>query len=375
MSVKSLNNPFVLSGYYGAHYFCDRLKELEALHAHVENERNIVLYSWRRMGKTALINHFFMDLENATKTETIYIDLLSTRDFNEALRQITFAVYQKFGRTSTGISAPFQKLIGKIAIELSFDPHTGIPTFGIGLRQGPAPGSSLQAIGLFLADRKSRIVIAIDEFQQVSQYTNENGEAIFRTWMQAFPSIRFIFSGSHRTMMTAMFSEKNRPFYRSAQLLSLDPIPREAYTRFIKTHFQKSNKSITTKTINEIYDWSRGQTYCIQVVCNKLFGKFTKITRKNLPEVFNEILDQESPIFAQYANLLTITQWKTLKAIAIDEPVANPLSKKFLQDHQLGAASSVSTALKMLQKSEIVVRENTLYQVHDILLTRWLQRR
>ncbi len=375
MNSRTLNNPFVLSGHYGSAYFCDRDRELQALHEHFDNERNMVLYSWRRMGKTALITHFFKELENAKKAETIYIDLLSTRDFNEALRQVTFAVYHKFGRTSTGISDTFQKLIGRIGIELRFDSHSGMPMFGLGLRQGPALKASLLAIGRFLEECKSRIVIAIDEFQQVSQYPDQDGEAIFRSWMMSFPSIRFIFSGSHRKMMTAMFSEKNRPFYRSAQLISLDPIPREAYAEFITSHFQKAKKTINSKSIDAIYDWSRGQTYCVQVVCNKLFGKFKRVRRKNLPEVFAEILDQESPIFAQYANLLTITQWKILKAIAIGEPVANPLSKKFIQDHQLGAASSVATALKMLQKNELIVRENEMYQIHDVLLTRWLQGR
>ena len=57
--MEQLNNPFVIYGYKGADYFCDRKKETEVIMKALQNERNIVLISPRRIGKTGLIHHVF----------------------------------------------------------------------------------------------------------------------------------------------------------------------------------------------------------------------------------------------------------------------------------------------------------------------------
>lgn len=50
-------NPFVITGRYVApEYFCDREKETAELLSNVENWRNTVLISLRRMGKSGLIS-------------------------------------------------------------------------------------------------------------------------------------------------------------------------------------------------------------------------------------------------------------------------------------------------------------------------------
>ena len=43
--MEQLNNPFVIYGYKGADYFCDRKKETEVIMKALQNERNIVLIS------------------------------------------------------------------------------------------------------------------------------------------------------------------------------------------------------------------------------------------------------------------------------------------------------------------------------------------
>ncbi len=114
MAIKKPNNPFLLGGYYGRTHFCDREKELAVVLDNFENGRNTVLYGRRRLGKTVLIQHFMAELEAAKKAETIYIDLLATRDADEAVRQLTMAVHAKFEKTTGGISSSFLKLLGSV---------------------------------------------------------------------------------------------------------------------------------------------------------------------------------------------------------------------------------------------------------------------
>jgi hypothetical protein len=312
-------------------------------------------------------------LESKNKADTVYVDLLGTRDMQTAIRYITQAVFERFGRTSTGISSSFRKVLGNTGLDLTFDPVSGAPKISLGFRTSIASSRSLHNLGEFLSARKKRILFVIDEFQRITKYADEEGESHFRSWMQSFPGIRFICCGSHRHMMVSMFSEKNRPLYRSSQLLMLDTIEKKDYRDFITAHFTAGSKKIEDRTIEKIFEWSRMQTYCIQLICNKLYGRFEEVGPGELAEVTEEILDQESPLFSNYTSLLTKTQWTVLKAVAKEEPLENPLSQAFISKYELGAPSSVNTALKKLQQSELIINEQGSYLIHEVLLSRWLQ--
>lgn len=370
--MKAPFNPFVINSHQGKDYFCDREKELEKLLNHLKNDRNVVLYAWRRLGKSALIHRLFEELEETKEFETIYIDLLATQNLGEAIRAITSAIYEKYGKTSSGIGVTLQKLLASIGASLSFNAFTGLPEISVNIRQLEKASESLRSLGDFLKSRKKRIVLAIDEFQQIGEYEHQQAEAVFRTWVQQIPEVRFIFSGSHRSMMEAMFSETKRPFYQSAQLESLNPIDLESYTNFIQTHFSKSKKEISSGSVQKIYTWSRGQTYTIQLVCNKLFSEFKVIEDDDILFVFDQILDQQKVLFANFQKILTRTQWTVFKAIAKEEPLINPFSKEFIGKYDLGAASSIRTAIKALEKQELVIQDEGAYLVHDVQLARWL---
>jgi uncharacterized protein len=367
-------NPFTLNTYRGKKWFCDRENDLILLQNHLKNDRNIVLYAWRRMGKSALIHRLFEELEDSQEYETLYIDFLATQNIDEAINAITVGVYEKFGKTKSGITATFQRLFSALGVTIGFNAMTGVPEINLNLRPKGVAEKSLGALGEFLKDRKKRIVVAIDEFQQISNYEEGNAEAVFRGWVQQFPEIRFIFSGSHRKMMVGMFAEKNRPFYQSAQLMPLDPIPLEAYTEFIQKHFTEKGKSINDRQIQRIYEWSRGQTYAIQLLCNHLFAQVNQVKDEDLDAVMNNVLDQQQAIFTNFPKMLTKNQWNLFRAIAKEEPLYNPLSKDFIQKYDLGAASTVNTALKALEKLELVVEDQEAYLVHEVLLARWMAR-
>ena len=274
-----------------------------------------------------------------------------------------------------GISGTISRLLGYVGASVSFDQFSGLPKIDFNMSNPPEPAYSLQALGNFLAGKKERIVLALDEFQQIVHYKDESAEAAFRSWAEEFPSIRLIFSGSHRNMMTSMFSESNRPFYRSAQMLALEAISSAEYTDFILQHFLDNKKKIQKNHIEQILKWSRFQTYYTQVACNKLFAITDEVKDKDLPVVFNEIIDQEVPLFSNYRLLLTNVQWEVLTAIALEETVENPMSQVFLQKYSLGAASTVKTALQALIKKEMVIFWNKGYQLHDTLLCRWIQKK
>ena len=114
--MKKLKNPFLLTGFYSKEYFCDRESEIKELKDHFINERNVVLFSWRRIGKTALLKCFLEDIVEENGAETLYIDLLGTRDISTAISKLTKAVYESYGETASGISVSFKNLLSKTGL-------------------------------------------------------------------------------------------------------------------------------------------------------------------------------------------------------------------------------------------------------------------
>ncbi|MEX0967134.1 MAG: ATP-binding protein [Bacteroidia bacterium] len=370
--MKTPINPFVISGYAGATYFCNRQEELAWIQDQVLNGRNMVLHSWRRMGKTALIQHYFNTFQSKDNL-FIYADLLSATSQNEGLHLIIQAVINKLGGLERGIGSTLKKLLGQIGATISFDNVTGMPKIKLALQDTEQPEHTLEQVGAFLSSQNKNVLFAIDEFQQIVHFGEKNTEALLRGWIQSHPDLRFLFSGSHRNLMISMFSEANRPFYRCASIFQLNKIDEQDYRNFIHEKFNKAKKEIPNEIIDEILSWSRYQTYYIQLLCNKIYGSNQSPDMNLVYSILNDIIEQELPVFYNYQKLLTSTQWNVLTAIAKDEPVRNPLSQDFLQRHRLGAASSVRTALEALVKKEMVIYWNDTYRVHDTLLCRWLQ--
>lgn len=66
-------NPFLITGYQGPDYFCDREKETASLMSALKNGRNITLISPRRMGKTGLIKNVFYYIQKKINLPPVFI--------------------------------------------------------------------------------------------------------------------------------------------------------------------------------------------------------------------------------------------------------------------------------------------------------------
>lgn len=73
-------NPFIISGYEGPDYFCDRVIETERLLSQIENGNNVALIATRRMGKSGLIKHCFQKDDIQNEYYTFFIDIYDTKN-------------------------------------------------------------------------------------------------------------------------------------------------------------------------------------------------------------------------------------------------------------------------------------------------------
>ena len=59
-------------------------------------------------------------------------------------------------------------------------------------------------------------IVAIDEFQKIASFEEDNVEALLRTKIQHLKKTQFVFAGSERHLLEGIFSNPTRPFYNSS---------------------------------------------------------------------------------------------------------------------------------------------------------------
>lgn len=375
--MQNMVNPFLTSGYKGPQYFCDRQRETAQLLSNIKNNINSTLFAIRRLGKTGLIRHVFEQYAKSKKTACIYIDIFATRNLKDFTSQLATAVYNRFPEKK-GLGRKLFEIIRLLRPVISYDPLTGSPEVSLDLGQPKQYERTIQQLFTFLDSQQIKVVIAIDEFQQILAYPEKNTEALLRTHIQPLKNTNFIFCGSNQRMMNEIFNNAKRPFYASCSSLRLDFISTDEYARFIAMQFSKHKRKVTPESIEFILDFTQTHTYYTQAVCNQLFGADIKnITEEAIHATCAEILAQNENTFYQYRNLLTAAQWDLLTAIAKEEKVKKPHSLEFIKKYRLGTSSLITRGIESLLAKEMIYHDTGIkepyYAVYDKFLMRWLQ--
>jgi AAA+ ATPase superfamily predicted ATPase len=365
-------NPFLITGYISPEYFCDRELESNTLHEAIENHRNIALISSRRMGKTGLIKHVYHHISNNNAWIPVYFDIMGTTGFDEFAEVFCNAVLQSMSKSERAWKG-FLKKLGSLRPALAFDSLTGEPRISLDIRRPEEVELTLDTVFMLMNEKKQSFVIAIDEFQQIASYPEKNVEAVLRSYIQKQTFASFIFSGSKKHMLSAMFSRPSRPFFNSTQMMFLEHIEQEPYFDFIRAHFSNRGKQIDIDALDRIAAYTQLHTFYVQFLCNRLFSIHKKVGASEVDKLLYTILRENEPIYASYLNLLTISQYKTLRAIALEGTVESPTSGSFLSKHQLGAASSVAQAVSSLTRKEFIHNESGILSVQDKFLAQWIR--
>ena len=242
------NNPFVIVGYNGPEYFCDREKDTAKLIAAIENDRNVTLIAPRRYGKTGLLHH--VNGQMPKEYVGVYLDIFALKNLAEFARAFAAAVVGS-------LDTPAEKAMATVArffksCRPTITPQeNGMPKFSFDVVPQQAEATIAETFE-YLKKRDRRIVIAIDEFQQILEFPEKGTEALLRSYVQDVPWVRFIFAGSRHHLMGEMFLSAKHPFYQSTDIMSLDVIGCTAYAEFARRHFAAAGQAFDDKNFARV---------------------------------------------------------------------------------------------------------------------------
>jgi len=377
--VKQLKNPFVITSQYaGEKYFCDRVAETKELIGNIENSRNTVLISPRRMGKSGLVMNCFA--QNAIKSNysTIFVDIFSTSTAREFVLLFGKEVFKVLKSSQKRFSEKFFQYVKSLAYSVTLDPVTGAPSFNIQLGQIVQPDVTLEEIFNCLEASPKPCVVAIDEFQEIADYPEKNMVALLRTFVQRCNQTRFIFSGSKRRMMHKLFNSPSEPFYMSCRNMFLEPIDREKYFSFAREHFNEAKKELDKGCFNRIYDTFEGHTWYIQHLLNQLYQDTVDgdtAGEEMVDQATATIILSYSRTYQDILNGFSDKQKELLIAIAKEGKANQISSSDFVRRHSLSSVSSVQSAARTLFENETLTVEGETCYITNRFFSLWLKER
>jgi AAA+ ATPase superfamily predicted ATPase len=345
-----LENPFITTFYAESDRFCGREEEMIRLITIARDSVNSILLGPARIGKTTLIHRSFDKLRVKDEFKCLYVDIHATENLKEFTKSLYDSILQIFPEKS--------------AVNFDFN----LP------KQNE---QVLLSLFDFLDKQNVKVLIAIDEFQQIVNYPEKNTITILRQATQKLKNISFVFSCSNEYLLNDFFSGRQL-FFTNFDLLQLGGIRENTYAEFITENFEKHGRSITEEAVNFILEWTRRHTYYTQSLCKRVFESGIKeIDIEDVHEECGRILQENESNYFIYRNLLSPVQWLMLKAIAKEEKVYHPTAKQFLMQHKIGTPANVQRALDALLSKEVVFaahdEKGRYYQVFDCFLSRWLE--
>lgn len=370
-----IRNPFITSGYVSADYFCDRRQESERLVSEVVNGNNLALVSTRRMGKTGLIRHCFQFPEIQNNYYTFFIDIYDSRSLRDLVFALSKEILEVLKPVGKKALQSFWECVKSLQASISFDVN-GVPSLNLGLGDIQAPANTLDEIFRYLGQADKPCLVAIDEFQQITGYVEENVEATLRTYVQQCNNARFIFAGSQRHVMGNMFLTASRPFYQSVSMMHLESIPLEEYITFACMHFEWDGKTIEKEAVSVIYEQFEGITWYMQKVLNALYDMTPDRGTCEVgmvADAIRQIVDSFRYTYSEILFRLPEKQKELLIAITKEGKAKAITSGAFIKKYRLASASSVQAALKGLLEKDFVTQEMGVYQIYDRFLGIWLK--
>jgi hypothetical protein len=375
--MKQELSPFLFGRTVSDLGFTNREKDLDKLYKNLTQGINTMLISPRRWGKSSLVEKLILELKTKNpEIKVLNLDLFSVSSEEEFLemfaREVIKASSTAWQEWIESAKDFFKQLTPVLTVGI--DP---VNDFSVGFDWNQLKKHRNEILELpekLAKDKKCRFIICLDEFQNLATFQDfEFLEKSMRAVWQRQKSVSYCLYGSKRHMMTDIFDNPSKPFYRFGDIMLLQKIKREKWISFIVESFANTKKEISPDLAELIPNLMQDHSWYVQQLAHYTWQKTKqKATKLEVQMAFSELIDANSPLYVREVEGLSFTQLNFLKAVAKKEKKLS--SMEMLLKYRLGTSANVVKNKAILLKADIIDEFNGKLTFLDPAFECWFLR-
>jgi len=373
-----MENPFNYLQFATGDRFYDREEIRRDLRSRfLSGQTNVVLYGPRRYGKSSLVAELTADLEKAGIL-CVTLDVVKV----PSIELFVSAYAQKVYRKLAPVKFELQKIGGFLKslrpkLTLDANGETGITFDAERAEIGEEALSEVLDLPQKLLPRGKRAVVVLDEFQEVGDFLpDDRFERVMRSVIQKHTRVSYIFLGSRYHMLRRMFTDHNRPFYKSALTVLLDKPPVEDSIRFVVSRFKHGGLQIGGEVASLLVAKAENIPYFIQQLGFEVFRRVRdaacrRVTESDVLAAYDGLSGLNRDQYEQMMLTFSSAQKKLLVALAHEN--TREFDDAYRKRHLLGPSSTVNSAKRKLIEDGHIEQFATECRIADPFFAEFLR--
>ena len=370
-------SPFIFGNTVSEKAFTNREEEALKLKRNLLGGINTIIISPRRWGKSSLVEKVALDIQQTEKGhKTVVIDLFTISNENEFFevftREIIKATSTKWQDWLVDAKHFLQQLVPTAQIGIGSNIDLSIR---YDWEQIVKHTDELLDLPEKIAKEKGiKLIICLDEFQNLTSFPEfERFEKKMRAIWQRQKNVTYCLYGSKRHMLTDIFNNTSKPFYRFGDLFLLPKIKEEKWISFIQSSFQETGKKIEPVIAQIIPMVMKNHSWYVQQLSHYVWNATTKTARfDQLAHALDELIYANQPLYQREIEGLSTTQVNLLKAISMGERQLT--STRVMQRYSLGTPRNVSKNRDTMIGNDLINKtEDGGYEMLDPAFELWFR--
>ncbi|ATV37623.1 AAA family ATPase [Prevotella intermedia] len=359
--------------------FIGREQETKRLLDNFRGGINVILMSPRRLGKTSLVKHVCNKLDEEDII-TVYLDIFGCKSEYDFYNKLAAEVLKQTASKHELWLEEAKEFIYRLTPKISFSPEPN-SDFAISLGITPKTHTPEEVLGMaekIAIKRGKRIVICIDEFQQIGEMANSKQiQARLRTVWQHQKQVSYCLFGSKHHLMSAIFLHRSMPFYQFGDIISLDKIATADWVEYIVSHFADGKRTISRALAEDICEFTENYSAYVQQLSWLVFTQKEEgetVTEEDVKQAMNDLLATNEILFMQMIEPLSEYQLNFLRAIASGVTKDFGLSE-VREEYKLGSYSNINRLKTALLERDLIEKRGAETVMTDPVFAKWIKRK
>ncbi|MDQ0190244.1 AAA family ATPase [Alicyclobacillus cycloheptanicus] len=355
----------------------DRERYIREMIVRMESGQSAIIAGPRRIGKSSVGREILRQLAERGQY-TAAVDLFSVSSIEEFVAQLVEAILaNRTGVVRRGIRTmeALRRLIGSAEIKGRF----GDMEIGLNFADTDTAETDnlLKALSLAesLAEKDGRrMVILLDEFQDIERLGGAPLLKQFRATAQLQKQTTYLFLGSQPSMMKTLFSDRQQALYRFATFCPLPKIPAHAWEDYVQRKLEAQAMTITPAALGMILDLTGGHPYDVMGLVSHAYlltatAGIDQVDADIVAGAEAQLMDHLTGIFEH--------QWLDVRKVKHADIVCLAICEQMPPYAVSASRSSVARALSHLLDLGIVEKRSArgAYRMVEPMFERWLRAR